>query len=119
MGAGEHLLEFSGGNPFLQFIVQPSDFGKSFTIFRFRTKFDEDPDVLHLPGKPVPTLNRLFLGGPLLEYSLGGLGIVPEARLGNFSLEFLDILPLTVYVKETPKVWRSVLQGLRFWLILL
>ena len=119
MGTGEHLLEFGCRNPLLQIIVQPADFGQSFSVFLIRAELDENPDVLHLPGKPVPSLNKFFLNGPLPEYFLGGFTIVPKVRLGYFSLKLLDILPQTLYVKETPRVWRSARLGLLFLLILL
>src|SRR5512146_1710270 len=112
MGAREHPLELGLADPFLKLVVEFPHLGEGRFVLRLAPQLDEDLDVLPLPVEPVPSGNGLLHGGPFLEDPLGSFLVVPETGDCDSCLQFLDILPLPIYVKETPEAWQYALQVL-------
>lgn len=114
MSAGEHFTELRLLYPVFYLIDQFLHFLKNILILSLLTELDENLGILNLPIEPVPSLYRFLHRGPLTEDFLGLLLIVPETGAGDFRFEFLNTLPLTIYVKETPEGWRFFLRILQY-----
>lgn len=111
MGTGEHLPELRPGDPLLQLVDQRPDLREGILVLGVTSQFYENPCVIQLPPQPVPSINRLLQGRPVLQDLLRGIGVIPETRLRNERLQFLDILPFAIYFKETPEGNGDALPG--------
>ncbi len=111
MGTGKHLPELRPGDPCLQLVDQQPDLGEGILVLGVTPQFYENPCVIQLPPQPVPAINRLLQNSPVPQNLLGGIGVIPETRLCNARLQFLDILPFAIYFKETPEGNGDVLPG--------
>ena len=118
MGAGEHALELGRLDAFLQAAVHLRDLGKGRLVLGFLPQLDHHPHVVQLPDERVPALDDLFQGGAPAEDLLGSVHRIPETGRCDLGLDLLERFPFGVYVKETPEVWRYVLQNPACWLLL-
>jgi hypothetical protein len=119
MGTGKHLSELSLGYPVLDLVVQRPYLGQGVLVLDITPQFDEDLDVIQLTSQTVPTVNGLFQGCPLPQRLLRRISVIPEPGLGDTRFQFLDILPLPIYFKETPEGRLCALPGSRRGLFLL
>jgi len=112
MGAGEHPLEFGGNHLFFELFIQFVGFLESRLILDLAAQLDQDSDICSLPLQAVPARQDLLDDGPFPKNDLGLLVIIPETGCCDTGLYLLDILPLAIYVKETPEAWKSALRAL-------
>jgi hypothetical protein len=103
MGAGKHPLELGLCDTGLQFVIQLSHFDKGIFIPGFTAEFNQNLHILQEAHEPVPAINCLLHGSTITQDLLSAVTVVPEAGFGNPRLQFLDILPFAIYVKETPE----------------
>ena len=117
--AGKHPLELDGHHRLLEGFVELVHLFERRFVPGLGAQFDEHLDVLGLTVQAIPAVDRLFHGCPFLQHLLRSLIVVPETGSGNARLQFLHVFPLFLYVKETPRVWRSARRALRFVQLLL
>jgi hypothetical protein len=81
-------------------------------ILDFAAEFNQNTNIFRKPYQLVPAIENLFNNGSFTQDSLGRLIVIPKALNSYAGFNFLNILPLAIYVKETPEAWKSALRAL-------
>jgi hypothetical protein len=109
VGSGEHSLEFCRSDSFFKLLVLLVCLLKRSLILDFTAEFNQNTNIFSLPYQVVPTVENLFNNGSIPQDCLGRLIVIPKARDCYAGFNLLNILPLAIYVKETPEAWKFAL----------
>jgi hypothetical protein len=109
VGTGEHSLELYSGHFSFKLFILFVCLLKRGLVLDFTAKFNQSTNIFRQPYQTIPAVENLFNNGSFPQNCLRRLIVIPETLDGYAGLNFLNILPLAIYVKETPEAWRSAL----------
>jgi len=84
------------------------DFGRGLKIGLLGGEFEKLPGILEAAGQLVQGADDLFQFGAFPPQLLGALGVVPDARLFEFPVYFLEAFVFVVVIKDTSSRNRCV-----------